>query len=259
MFCSVCVFFKVSLSKGSNTVIIVCRITKMTLRFVMEMMIALTSWNQKRKLRSFLWPEERRYRKFRKPLMQKTKGSASCPADCLRSQVCWRVRGTRGQVHASVSRDGWHPRLQGPWVRSPSNWGQMRERRVLPQGAVWGTQKILAQAAHGLPGRRLQPVGSCEHRSFRGRSHGNRQSCVWPCSLLPCCQLARLQRMLCFLMPLSLSFTKESEQVGGGLRADASLCGRWCGAEGRFGETGSGMWPARCVSRLLSQGFPVRN
>ncbi|XP_035923007.2 cytoplasmic dynein 2 intermediate chain 1 isoform X6 [Halichoerus grypus] len=65
----------------------ILKITKMTLRFVMEMMIALTSWNQKRKLKSFLWPEERRYRKFRKPLMQKTKGSASCPADCLRSQM----------------------------------------------------------------------------------------------------------------------------------------------------------------------------
>ncbi|XP_035923004.2 cytoplasmic dynein 2 intermediate chain 1 isoform X4 [Halichoerus grypus] len=70
----------------------ILKITKMTLRFVMEMMIALTSWNQKRKLKSFLWPEERRYRKFRKPLMQKTKGSASCPADCLRSQVCWRMK-----------------------------------------------------------------------------------------------------------------------------------------------------------------------
>ncbi|XP_027948192.1 WD repeat-containing protein 60 isoform X7 [Eumetopias jubatus] len=65
----------------------ILKITKMTLRFVMEMMIALTSWNQKRKSKSFLWPERRRYRRFRKPLMQKTKGSASCPADCLRSQM----------------------------------------------------------------------------------------------------------------------------------------------------------------------------
>lgn len=80
----------------------------------MERMTALTSWNQKRKSKSFLQPEKRRYKKFRKPLMQKTKGLASCPANCPRSKVCWRVRETQRQVHASVSQDSGHPRLRDP-------------------------------------------------------------------------------------------------------------------------------------------------
>lgn len=59
----------------------------MTLRFVMEMTMSQMNWNQKRKSKSFLWLEKRRYKKFRKPLMQKMKGLASCPANCLRSEV----------------------------------------------------------------------------------------------------------------------------------------------------------------------------
>lgn len=74
---------------------------KTTLRFVMErMMIAPVSQNLETKSKNFLSPEKGRYRKFKKPLLQKMKGLVSCLRSCFRSKITWGFRGTQGQVRA---------------------------------------------------------------------------------------------------------------------------------------------------------------
>ncbi|XP_060012235.1 cytoplasmic dynein 2 intermediate chain 1 isoform X7 [Lagenorhynchus albirostris] len=77
----------------------ILKATRMTLRSVTGTMTMLhMSLNQKRQRKSFLWPEGGRYRKFRKPSMQKMNGSASCPRSCLRSKAGRSVAGCRGQL-----------------------------------------------------------------------------------------------------------------------------------------------------------------
>lgn len=72
---------------------------KTTLRSVMErMMITPVSQNLETRSKNFLSPRKGRYRKFKKPFMQKMKGLASCLPNCFRSKITWGVSRTQGQV-----------------------------------------------------------------------------------------------------------------------------------------------------------------
>lgn len=119
----------------------VCRTTKMTLRFVTEMTtMAQMSQNREKNSKNFLQPEKRRSRRSRKPSTQRTKGSARCLRSCFRSTVGRSVRGAPGKVRGRRAPPGAEIRFRSRRrprgvARRAGRWGASRWR------LAWGSRR----------------------------------------------------------------------------------------------------------------------